>query len=100
MKTPYIKVDGIDRGIDFDAHYRVRGWRGVAFFLLGWSAEWSEPQEEWDDTELEPNYDSVIAVMVGDDRRHVVDVGDLEALKEDAFCRSCGQIGCRCNVYT
>ena len=95
----YIQRNGTERGINFDAHYRVSGWRGISFYLLGWAADELAPEEEGEEWELVPNYDSVVAVMVGDDRRHVVGVGDLEVLAEDAFCHSCGQIGCKCNVY-
>ncbi len=111
MKTKYIAVEGTENGIDFDAHYKVRGWNGVAFFLLGWECVY-EPvmcygqDEDGNEVEMESgefdevaNRDNVIAVMVGDDRRHVVDVKDLEVLEPDKFCRSCGQIGCGCNVY-
>ena len=111
MKIEYIKVDGIEREIDFDAHYMIAGWRGIAFVLLGWHAEYrpvmcdAEDQDgreyeiESGEFELEPDFDRVVAVMVGDDRRHMVDLSDLTVIAEDSFCRSCGQIGCRCNVY-
>jgi hypothetical protein len=114
MKTKnYVEQNGIERGIDFDAHYRVAGWPAVAFVLLGWSGEWEptmclctdDEGHEWeepsDDGEGEwiADYSTVVAVMVGDDRRHDVDVSDLELISEDGFCRDCGQVGCRCNVY-
>lgn len=78
--------------IDFDARYRVRDMPGVAFYLRG---HYSEPDEDtiWSGVE---NVDSsfVRAVMVGDDREHIVDVDDLELLGEDTYCPGCGQIGC------
>jgi len=95
---PYIEVTGIERNIDFDAHYKVKGYKGISFYLLGWKADEVE-NEEFEDIELSPDYSTVIAVMVGDDRKHDVDIDDLELLAEDGFCRSCGQIGCGCNVY-
>jgi len=112
MRPTYIKQDGVSHGIDFDAHYTVARWgHGIAFYLLGWKAE-QEPlmcydlDETGKETEVEtgeweevPNYDYVVAVMVGDDRRHIVEVCDLIPLADDQFCRSCGQVGCRCNVY-
>jgi hypothetical protein len=36
----------------------------------------------------------VIVVMVGDDRKHEVDIDDLAPLKSDEYCQDCGQIGC------
>lgn len=107
----YIKTNGEDDGIDFDAHYTVDGYRGIAFYLLGWQAinapvmcyveddEGNEIETESGEYELEPDHDNVIAVMVGDDRHHVVPRDDLHVLGEDKFCRSCGQVGCGCNVY-
>ena len=91
------KVDGIEDGIDFDAHYKVRGYAGIAFFLLGWE---TEPDEDTEWSGMENRTGKVIAVMVGDDRRHAIDKEDLTLLEEDKFCRSCGEIGCGCNVYS
>ena len=79
-KIDYIRVDGVDQGIDFDAAFQVRGHRGIAFRLLGWRAnqvpvmclcsdddgnEWEEESGEFD---TEPDYSTVVGVMVGDDR--------------------------------
>jgi hypothetical protein len=36
--------------------------------------------------------------MVGDDRKHTVDVDDLTELADGAYCHSCGQIGCTHNA--
>ena len=92
-KTAVIRVDGEEDGFDFDAHYKVDGHGGIAFYALGWEANHDE------DGELERSGDSVVMVMVGDDRRHVVDRDDCTVVEEDGFCRTCGQIGCGCNVY-
>ena len=107
----YIAVDGTEQGIDFDAHYKVTRWPAVAFRLLGWQAAF-EPvncyvlDDDGNEIEMEsgefdevPDFDYVVGVMVGDDRRHVIEVCDLELIPEDGFCRECGQIGCGCNVY-
>jgi hypothetical protein len=37
----------------------------------------------------------VEAIMVGDDRVHIVDVDDLTKLDDDDYCHSCGQIACK-----
>ena len=79
--------------VDFDAHYEVEDYPGVAFYLTGYSTV-----EFWDEDVMEtitvPNYDWVNAIMVGDDVEHLVDVDDLTKISEDDYCGSCGQIGC------
>ncbi len=99
--------------LDMDGRYAVAGYRGVAFYLRGYSTEQiqSDPElicedpdcahEEWICwTEHEPevieNRGMVRAVMVGDDREHLVDVDDLTPIGEDDYCPGCGQIGCHC----
>ena len=81
--------------LNMDGRYIVAGYRGIAFYLTGWSQEIPACEcEEW--CECEP-YDSdsqVTAVMVGDDRTHVVDVDDLTEIEEDDYCHGCGQTGC------
>lgn len=96
--------------IDFDASYTVDGYARIAFRLLGWDRKF-EPTEYWevdpdtgdeylavDHSEGEwvddPESGKVRAVMVGDDRTHVVDVEDLTAIADDDYCGGCGQVGC------
>ena len=55
----------------------VRGWRGVAFDVIGYS-----------------DSGHVKAVMVGDDRVHYVDEEDCVVIDEGDYCSECGQIGC------
>lgn len=99
--------------IDLDAHYRVEGYRGIAWYLLGYATEWTE--EEWTyDGEGDPDDESsylysepeeiedrtrVRAVMVGDDREFTFDVEEIEVLPEADFCHVCGQIGCTHDGY-
>lgn len=100
--------------VDLNACYRVAGYRGVAFRLAGWAIETVEPEPilvctEGDCAGLEHTEDcwawpeesetvesqtTVRAVMVGDDREHLVDVDDLTVLPDDDYCAVCGQIGC------
>jgi hypothetical protein len=103
----YIEVVGTEEGINFDGRFQVSGSEGIAYFLLGWKAE---PQptvclgvdedgnefeyEDWSETDLCRVGDEVVAVMVGDDRRHTVDKSDLTEISEDDYCGCCGQIGC------
>jgi hypothetical protein len=80
--------------IDFDARYRVAGMEGVAFYLRGYVKR-EQTMEEWElGADAEDDTSMVRAVMVGDDREHVIDVDDLERISEDDYCHSCGQIGC------
>lgn len=72
-------------------HYRVAGWDGIAFYVLGWE---TEPDEDTEWSGYEVRTGKVLVVMVGDDKRHAVDPEDLEPLNEDAFCHECGQIRC------
>lgn len=105
-------VSGTEGGVDFDARYTVAGMPGVAFWLHGWAMEttqesWvlacddEDPDHEHDETcylydepELVPVPGRVRAVMVGDDREHIVDTDDLTEIPEDGYCAGCGQIGC------
>ena len=52
----------------------------------------------YDEPEEIENRDFVIAVMVGDDREHVIDVSDLTEISDAGYCRDCGQTGCTSNV--
>ena len=76
-------------GLDTSIAYAVAGYPGVAFRLIdaprGFAAE---------DGEYETDEETVTAVMIGDDRRHTLAVADLTPLDDDAWCRSCGQVGC------
>lgn len=83
--------------LDFSAHYTVEGMAGVAWYLLGYE-EWADEDTEWTG-EMAVNEENVRAVMVGDDRVHIVGVDELTIIPEDGFCRECGQTGCGHNVY-
>jgi len=100
--------------LDFDAAYRVRvrGLDGVAFRLLGWEPRWEpntalmidedgqEYEQETGESEWVPNVGGrVVAVMVGDDRRHLVDPDDLIPLDRRDYCGECGQVGCTHDGY-
>lgn len=99
--------------VDFSARYRVAGWGGIAFYLLGWAVDVEfdpapelvcadedcthEEDDCWmfsDEPETIESDEVVRAVMVGDDREHLVDVSDLTVLADDEYCGVCGQIGC------
>jgi hypothetical protein len=90
--------------IDFDGRYAVEGYRGVAFYLTGWQQRWEPlttliPLDDGEECEIEldegewvddPESGIVRAVMVGDDREHLVDVDDLTKLDEGDYCHGCG----------
>lgn len=100
-----------DNELDMSAHYTVAGYRGVAFYIAGWTTEeryegdylvcddedcdHSASEMCWveGDTSLIQG-DMLRAVMVGDDREHIVDPEDLTKIEEADFCHECGQIGC------
>ena len=80
----------MDKTIDFDANYRVKGCWGIAWCLIGYATKPSRDEDE--DDEIDES--KVIAFMVGDNKRHEIDVEDLVLLPSDKFCPECGQIGC------
>jgi len=71
--------------------YTVRGYRGIAFHVYGWETA-PDTDTEW--TGIEERTGRVIAVMVGDDAQHAVNLEDIAPLECEAYCGSCGQIGC------
>lgn len=78
-----------DQTIDMDARYSVAGYEGIAFYLRGFVTTY-DPDE--DDTFEDPDW--VRAVMVGDNREHVIETADLTPISDDDYCAECGQIGC------
>lgn len=102
-----------DEELDFNAHYKVEGWPGVAVYLVeykqNYNEEWIFVGAEDDDLDNDENwicdvdwyndYTQVYVTMVGDDARHLVNVDDLVKIEETDFCRECGQIGCSHLVY-
>lgn len=71
--------------------YSVKGYSGIAFRVYGWE---TEPDEDTHWSGCENRTGRVIAVMIGDDRRHSVDPDDLTPLDDLAYCLECGQVGC------
>lgn len=79
--------------IDFGARYRVATMPGVAFWLKGY-VQIPDGFPDYAMPDYVDDESRVRAVMVGDDREHVVDVEDLTVIGEDDYCSGCGQIGC------
>jgi len=74
-----------------DGRYSVEQYGGIAFYFYGRETE-ADEDTEW--TGIEQETGRALLVMVGDDRRFSIDPADIRPLSEDAFCSSCGQIGC------
>lgn len=103
-------------GVDIDeGRYTAREFRGIAPYLVGYAVTVSErdPELVCEDPDcghetwscyvaVDPDYladrETVAAVMVGDDRVHLVDVADLTAIDPDDYCGGCGQIGCHASL--
>lgn len=78
--------------IDLSGHFTVDGYSGVAFYVRGY-VETPDADTEWTGI-LNVDRDWVRAVMVGDDREHIVEVADLTPIGEFDYCAECGQVGC------
>jgi hypothetical protein len=87
---------------DFDAAYKVEGYRGIAWYVVGYVKDiqvnpvYDEDDEYtgFDDWEEVEDRSKVVCIMVGDDRKFTFDIEDLAKLNEEEYCPSCGQIGC------
>lgn len=76
-----------------DVRYRERrkGAAAVAWTVLGWECETDE-DTAWSGCVNRTN--TVLAIMVGDDTIHRFEAYDLIPIAREAYCGSCGQIGC------
>ena len=87
---------------DFDAAYRVTGYRGIAWHAISYKKEhdfvpvFEEDGEYTGHVDYEEFEDKtkVVCVMVGDDREFTFYTDELTKLDEGDYCPSCGQIGC------
>jgi hypothetical protein len=71
--------------------YIVKGWRGIAFYVLGWE---TEPDEDTEWSGCENRTGNVLVVMVGDDKRWSVEPDDITPIPREDYCGECGQVGC------
>ncbi len=76
--------------------YQVARYAGVAFRVLGWE---TEPDEDTEWSGIESRTGRVVVVMIGDDRKIIVDLDDVTPIPREAYCGECGQIGCTCDGY-
>ena len=74
-----------------DGRYRVARSPGVAYWF---DKPQTEPDEDTEWSGIENETGMALMVMVGDDRRHVVDPADITLIKRSEYCSDCGQIGC------
>lgn len=74
-----------------DDAYEVKGYRGVAWNVLGWETE-LDADTEW--SGIEPRTGLLVCSMVGDDRHFAFDPEEVTALEDGIYCPDCGQIGC------
>lgn len=88
MRRAHYETD--DAAFPADA-YRVNGYGGVAWYVMGWETEPTE-DTEWDG--YEERTGNVVARMVGDDRNFVFAPDELTPLEREEYCGVCGQIGC------
>lgn len=76
--------------------YTVEGYRGIAWYVLGWE---TAPDRDTEWTGLEERTGQVVCQMVGDDRRFCFEPGEVHEIAREEFCGVCGQIGCRHDGY-
>ena len=71
--------------------YKVSGYRGIAWYVLGWE---TEPDEDTEGSGLENRTGQLICQMIGDDRHFAFDPSEIMSIPRESFCGECGQIGC------
>ncbi|MCP5117483.1 MAG: hypothetical protein GY953_42210 [bacterium] len=92
--TPEYIPDDIQALLDDEGQrYTVAGrhWSGIAVWVDGPETE-LDADSEWTGFSIPTG--RVLVVMVGDDKRHAVDVEDLTPLDDEDYCGTCGQVGC------
>lgn len=77
--------------MNYDDHYAVSGFTGVAFYYAGPELKFDE-DSEW--TGITTETGMARMVMVGDDREHIIDPADCTSIEDEDYCPECGQIGC------
>lgn len=71
--------------------YTVKGYSGIAWYVLGWE---TVPDEDTEWSGVEVRTGRIICVMVGDDSHFSFNHDEITPLKPEDYCGSCGQIGC------
>lgn len=76
--------------------YKIKGWMGVAWYVLGWE---TKPDEDTEWSGQLQRTGKVVCMMVGDDRHYAYEESDLKPIKREDYCGSCGQMGCTHDGY-
>src|SRR5262245_997320 len=76
--------------------YAEKGRPGVAWHILGWECEVDE-DSYWSGYANPTN--TILAVMVGDDRVFGFFDGALVPIPREDYCAECGQMGCKGDGY-
>lgn len=92
---PRLHYESDDAAFPADA-YRVSGYDGIAWHVLGWE---TEPDEDTEWSGIEERTGRVVAMMVGDDRKFSFDPDEVTPLEREEYCGVCGQIGCSHDGY-
>lgn len=90
-------LDEVVKAAEEGSRFKVSYYDGIAFYFHREETVLEGFEYCYED---EIPTGNVLMIMVGDDHVHVVDPEDIEVIPDDAYCRVCGQIGCRHNVYT
>lgn len=77
--------------------YSVKGYKGIAWYVLGWE---TMPDEDTEWSGFENRTGQVIARMVGDDRDFVFQPEELTPIQREEYCGECGQMGCTADGLT
>lgn len=85
-----IEFESDDTAFPADA-YAVRGYEGIACYVMGWEVE---PDEDTEWSGYMARTGRVVCIMVGDDGRFAVDQDDVRPLARREYCGECGQVGC------
>ena len=90
--STYKNVDYEADGKTFPADaYKIKGYSGIAWEVLGWELKDTE-ETEW--SGYQERSRNIVAVMIGDDRPFIFDSDDIEPLSESDYCGGCGQTTC------
>ena len=71
--------------------YKVKGYSGIAWEVLGWELKDTE-ETEWSGHQEKTG--NIVAVMIGDDRPHIIEESDLIPILDNDYCGGCGQTTC------
>ncbi len=71
--------------------YRVDGWEGIAFDVVGCQMV-DDEDTDWTGEQVPTGM--LLVVMVGDDKQHAVEPYEVHPITDESYCHECGQLGC------